>query len=479
MNFMFRLQILVCLAGFLVAQPLCADQILGTGDFSITDIDTEIVPSGEMTGSFTFTIDVDPAVLISAQSVALNTVVLNPAQVRSTSYDLSNFKMFFFSNPEDGGGLGTLHVSLGGTGGPLSLPSSIVQGVDDFRLTYHAFPKRLPEIENGPVVIDANGAVFTKQGQSGFFNATVQGSLVLTLVSENEPPTADAGADQSIRAGDPVFLDGSASFDDNTASAALDYSWGFFSKPESSTATLDDATSAMPSFVADVEGTYTLQLIVTDEEGAPGDPSFVEISSDNLAPTAMATVQSSLVVIDNPAQFDGTGSSDPEMDSLTYSWSITAAPATSAAVLDGAATATPTLTPDREGVYQISLTVSDFLGPGAPTVVELTATTASGFAEIAILDACDQVNALTAGQVTTKGNQNAFCKHLANAIGDLQEGLVGDAIDKLNKAIGRTDGYPLRGSPDGNGPSRDWITDCDAQTTIYDLLNLAVDTLEN
>ena len=52
---------------------------------------------------------------------------------------------------------------------------------------------------------------------AGFFHGFALKGVVL-----NSPPTANAGADQSIRAGDTVDLDGSASFDDNTASALLD-----------------------------------------------------------------------------------------------------------------------------------------------------------------------------------------------------------------------------------------------------------------
>ena len=41
----------------------------------------------------------------------------------------------------------------------------------------------------------------------------------------------------------------------------------------------------------------------------------------------------------------------------------------------------------------------------------------------------------------------------------------------------RTDGCVLRGDPDGNGPGRDWITDCTAQTEAYNLLTDALDAL--
>ena len=294
----------------------------------------------------------------------------------------------------------------------------------------------------------------------------------------NEPPIAVAGADQAIRAGDSVALDGSDSFDDNTASASLIYSWSFSTLPAGSSAFLTGANTATPSFVADVADTYVVELIVTDEGGLSSVADEVIISGDNLAPTADATVDFSLAILGNAVNFDGSGSTDPELDALTYSWSITGAPIGSTAVLVGDDTANPSLTADVEGSYEVTLTVSDFIGPGTPATVSIVATTASGFAEIVIVDASDQVGALTAEDVTTAGNQNAFGNFLAQAISLIQEGDTAGAIDKLNKAIERTDGWALRGSADGNGPGRDWITDSVAQLTIYDLLTDAVDALQ-
>lgn len=174
-------------------------------------------------------------------------------------------------------------------------------------------------------------------------------SGILTVPPSNTPPTANAGADQSIRAGDTVDLDGSGSFDDNTAQALLDYQWSFDTAPLGSAATLDDDTSVMPSFVADVAGTYVLQLIVTDEGELSSDPAYVVISSDNLAPTAVVTADFSLIIIGDVIQLDGTGSTDPETDELTYSWTITSAPATSTAIIVGDDTVNPTFAPDVEG----------------------------------------------------------------------------------------------------------------------------------
>jgi len=59
----------------------------------------------------------------------------------------------------------------------------------------------------------------------------------------------------------------------------------------------------------------------------------------------------------------------------------------------------------------------------------------------------------------------------------IQDGDIPVAIDKLEKALIRTDGCVLRGSPDGNGPERDWITDCTAQMETYAVLSAALDAL--
>ena len=297
-------------------------------------------------------------------------------------------------------------------------------------------------------------------------------------VGSNTAPIAEAGENQSIRAGDMVNLNGNASYDDNTESAALVYSWSFFSTPAGSFAALSGANTATPSFVADVAGTYVVELEVTDVGGLVSDPpDQVEISSDNMAPTAAAG-DDDLAIIGTDVVLDGSGSSDPE-DPMTFAWTLTSVPTGSSATLSDPDMEIGRLTPDLEGVYVVMLTVSDFIGPGTPDTLEITVTTAAGFSEILIVDSNNIVGGLGASEVTTGGNQNAFGKHLANAIKDLQEGDTAGAIDKLNKAIARTDGCFLRGSPDGNGQGRDWITDCDAQEVVYNLLNAALDAIQN
>jgi prenyltransferase beta subunit len=66
--------------------------------------------------------------------------------------------------------------------------------------------------------------------------------------------------------------------------------------------------------------------------------------------------------VGQPATLDGSASFDPEDDPLTFTWAFDSVPADSAltaADINGADTATPTIVPDVVGTYTLSLVVSD------------------------------------------------------------------------------------------------------------------------
>jgi hypothetical protein len=189
---------------------------------------------------------------------------------------------------------------------------------------------------------------------------------------DDDPPTAVAGPDQVINAGQLVSLDGTESFDDTSASQDLLFSWSFVQRPVDSFAALTDDDTATPSFVADLPGVYIVSLVVTDELGQNSPPDDLEVSSVNVAPTADAGDHQSVYV--NATVFlDGSASSDPEMNPLTFSWTIYYQPAGSAAVLSNADTATPSLTPDVEGEYVMSLVVNDGFVDSASDLVSVLA----------------------------------------------------------------------------------------------------------
>ncbi|MGD2173732.1 MAG: PKD domain-containing protein [Gammaproteobacteria bacterium] len=295
--------------------------------------------------------------------------------------------------------------------------------------------------------------------------------------TSNLPPTSDAGSDQSIRAGDTVFLDGSSSFDDNTATVDLLYSWSFSSVPAGSSASITGEATITPNFVVDLPGAYTVQLVVTDEGGLSSAPDELVVSANNLAPTADAG-DDQLVSVGTVVNLNGSASTDPESDPLTFSWSLDSVPFGSNVMLVGSDSVAPTLTPDLPGVYLVNLVVSDFIGEGEPDTVQITAATVGDFTEAQIVEGSNLVTNLTPNQVTTSGNQNALFNFLSQAVVAVQSNDIEEAINKLQKALARTDGCVLRGSPDSNGPGRDWVSDCSAQIEIYSFLSTALAELE-
>ena len=87
-------------------------------------------------------------------------------------------------------------------------------------------------------------------------------SVLVTATTKNAAPTANAGVDQDEKIGSLISLDGSTSSDADNDS--LTYKWSFSSKPSSSTVSLSSTTVVNPTFIADAQGTYVLNLIVND-----------------------------------------------------------------------------------------------------------------------------------------------------------------------------------------------------------------------
>ncbi len=78
----------------------------------------------------------------------------------------------------------------------------------------------------------------------------------------NAAPTANAGPDQNVNTGSVVTLDGSGSSDANNDT--LTYTWTIVNKPSGSSVTISDPSSAKPTFTAETDGSYVVQLVVDD-----------------------------------------------------------------------------------------------------------------------------------------------------------------------------------------------------------------------
>ena len=200
--------------------------------------------------------------------------------------------------------------------------------------------------------------------------------VITTTAGGNDPPIADAGPNQTVDEGAIVGLDGSGSSDPEGED--LSYQW---TAPAG--VTLSSATAERPNFTAPVQlvtdRPLTFSLVVTDERGAASAPDTVVITTTaggNDPPIADAgpnqTVDEGAIV-----GLDGSGSSDPEGEDLSYQWTAPAGVTLSSATAERPNFTAPVqLVTDRPLTF--SLVVTDERGAAsAPDTVVIT-TTAGG-----------------------------------------------------------------------------------------------------
>lgn len=101
--------------------------------------------------------------------------------------------------------------------------------------------------------------------------------VVVSAVAPNEGPVANAGPDQVVDVGDRVQLNGSASYDPD--GDPITFAWTLSSRPAGSIAALDNPSSVLPRFTADVAGVYTVSLAVTDDGANWSPPDVVLITA--------------------------------------------------------------------------------------------------------------------------------------------------------------------------------------------------------
>ena len=176
---------------------------------------------------------------------------------------------------------------------------------------------------------------------------------IYTEIPENLPPVADAGGPYSCDRYDIILLDGSGSHDPD--GDIVSYEWDF---GDGTT-----GTGVNPSHIYSSVGTYTVTLVVTDDEGLTGSgsttvtvskpPSEPSPGKANKPPVADAGSDQKALV-NRTVRFDGSGSYDPDGTMLSYRWDFG----------DGA-TATgvdPSHTYLEPGHYTVTLIVKDNRG---------------------------------------------------------------------------------------------------------------------
>jgi len=143
---------------------------------------------------------------------------------------------------------------------------------------------------------------------------------VVNVTSQNEPPRAIAGTDQTVDEGAVVTLDGSLSLDIDDGISS--YLWTQIGVPA---VTLSNPASSTPTFVAPGAGSagvsLSFTLTVTDAGGLQGtDACIVNVRGQNEPPTAVVapdyleTTENTLVTL------YGSASTDPDDGIASYLW---------------------------------------------------------------------------------------------------------------------------------------------------------------
>src|SRR6266576_1219650 len=189
-------------------------------------------------------------------------------------------------------------------------------------------------------------------------------STVISVVAVNHPPVADAGANQTVNAtgsgGTSVQLDGSKSSDPD--GDVLSFVW----KDEAGSVV---GTTAVVQVTVQV-GVHTFTLTVTD----PGNLSstaktVITVQAVNHPPVAVASADQTLECTRQamPVTLDGSKSSDPDGDVLSYVWKDELG-----SVVGSTAVVQVTV---QVGVHTFTLTVTDpgNLSSTAKTVITVQA----------------------------------------------------------------------------------------------------------
>ncbi len=344
-----------------------------TDSFSVSDQDTSPV-------GLAFSSDGDKMFVVGATGSDVNEYAL------STPFSITtaNFTDSFSVSDQDTSPVGLAFSSdgdkmfvVGATGSDvneyaLSTPFSITTAnfTDSFSVSdQDTSPVGLAFSSDGDkmFVAGTDGNDVNEYALSSAFDITVTGQA-------NQAPDADAGPDQVVSEGEQVTLDGTGSSDPDNDT--LSYSWA---RTGGLPVILNGPTTASPTFTApDVEtsgGSVTLTLTVDDSNGGT-DTDTVTITVNNVvanqAPNADAGPDQA-VNEGEQVTLDGTDSSDPDGDTLSYSWARTGG---LSVTLNNANTASPTFTaPDVEtsgGSVTLTLTVDDSNGGTDTDTVTIT-----------------------------------------------------------------------------------------------------------
>ncbi len=206
-----------------------------------------------------------------------------------------------------------------------------------------------------------------------------------------------------------------------SATKPYQYAWSLVGRPAGSAATLGAPQSPAPSFTPDLPGTYVVSLEVADAAGnrAPTATASVPVTDCNQpltvsiqAPAGLATGLAAAFTASVADPNTGEGCPAAVMP-YTYRWQLVSRPEGSRAALNDGAAASPSLTADQAGDYEVGLTVTDAAGnQSAPaTTPPITAVNCTAAPQVSIdaVTGAETGLAVPLSATVTDANGSAAC----------------------------------------------------------------------
>jgi large repetitive protein len=228
-----------------------------------------------------------------------------------------------------------------------------------------------------PVVCGGDAVVMTLTVDDGY-GGTDSKNVTITVANVNRPPTASGGGNQNVSEGALVTLYGSGGDADTEEVASLVFQW---TQTSGSPVTLSPSSGKDVSFTApsigggNPEASVDLgfHLLVTDGcGGSATDDIIVHVANMPHKPVAVAQGPTIANEGGDTVTLDGSSSSDPDADPLTYVWIQSGGPAVT---LDTPASAKPSFTTpwvSADTPLKFQLTVSDPYGGTSSAYVTVT-----------------------------------------------------------------------------------------------------------
>jgi len=177
--------------------------------------------------------------------------------------------------------------------------------------------------------------------------------VVVTVKQVNKAPVASAGIDQAVNENSLFTLDGSGSSDNDND--ILTYLWTAPTGITLSSNTVQKPTFTAPEVTADTP--YTFSVVVNDgKANSSADQVVVTVKQVNKVPVASAGIDQA-VNENSLFTLDGSGSSDPDNDILTYLWTAPTGITLSSNTVQKPTFTAPEVTADTP--YTFSLVVND------------------------------------------------------------------------------------------------------------------------